>query len=132
MKHFVIYFYMIQQSLDNVLVLEDDATFMQSDWTSKDSDWQNIIRDLPPSYDLVLLSAFGNMRKRGKKITNHLYLAQQSRVASMYLISQKGARNMLRSLPMVSVIDFQMNCKLWYHYFIFLFLQLLRLSHRFV
>ena len=105
MKHFVIYFYMIQQSLDNVLVLEDDAEFMQSDWTSKDSVWQKIIRDLPPSYDLVLLSAFGNMRKRGKKITDHLYIAQQSRVASMYLISQKGARNMLRSLPMVRYIS---------------------------
>ena len=106
MKHFVIYLYMIHKSLDNVLFLEDDAEFMQSDWTgNNDSDWQKIIEDLPPSYDLVLLSAFGNMRKRGKMITDQLYLAQQNRVASMYLISQKGARNMLRSLPMVRYIS---------------------------
>jgi len=109
MKHFTAYFYMVQQSLDNVLVLEDDAAFAQSDWTSKESVWQKILRDLPESYDLLLLSAFGNNRRRGEKITDHIYLAQQSRVASMYLISQKGARNMLRSLPMVSIIDFQMN-----------------------
>ena len=62
-------------------------------------------------YDLLFLSGFGNMHNRGVKVTDHLYLAQQSRVVSVYLTSQKGARNMLRSLPMVSVIDFQMNCK---------------------
>ena len=27
MKHFSVYFYMVHHSLDNVLVLEDDATF---------------------------------------------------------------------------------------------------------
>ena len=48
LKHIVIYFYMIQHSLENVLVLEDDAAFMHSDWVSKDSVWQKIMQDLPP------------------------------------------------------------------------------------
>jgi len=109
MKHFAAYFYMVQQSLDNVLILEDDAAFMHSGWTDRDSYWQKIIRELPPDYDLVFLSGFGAMHNQGKRITDHLYLAQQSRVASMYLTSQKGARNMLRSLPMVSIIDWHMN-----------------------
>ena len=112
MKHFVIYFYMVQKSLANVLVLEDDAEFIHGDWATRDSIWQKIIRDLPASYDLLFLSGFG-AHKRGNKVTNHIYLAQQSAVSSMYLISQKGARNMLRSLPMVAAIDFQMNCKFW-------------------
>ena len=111
MKHFVVYFYMVQKSLDNVLILEDDAEFMNSDWTSRNSIWQKIITNLPPSYDLLLLSGFGNKHMIGEKTTEHIYLAQESRTAAMYLTSQKGARNMLRSLPMVSVIDFQMNCK---------------------
>ena len=38
---------------------------------------------------------------RGTKITEHLIFGQRSRATDMYLISQKGARNMLRSLPMV-------------------------------
>ena len=102
---------MVHHSLDNVLVLEDDATFV-SDWTREDSVWQKIVRALPMTYDLLFLSGCCRIHKRGKKITDHLYLAQQSRVSSMYLISQKGARNMLRSLPMVSGIDWHMNCKL--------------------
>ncbi|KAL7533180.1 hypothetical protein ACHAXR_009057 [Thalassiosira sp. AJA248-18] len=110
LKHFSVYFYMVQQSLDNVLILEDDAAFAYSDWTSKNSVWQKILTDLPADYDIVFLSNYGRPR-RGVKVTENLYLAQQSRVASAYLISQKGARNMLRSLPMVAIIDYQMNCK---------------------
>ena len=78
---------MIQNSLDNVLILEDDAAFMYSDWTGFGSYWQSILRDLPASYDIIILSAFGNMHKKGEKITDHIYLAQQSRQASMYMVS---------------------------------------------
>jgi hypothetical protein len=43
------------------------------------------------------------------KFGTHLYLAQMSRVSSMYLVSQKGALNMLRTLPIVSPVDFIIN-----------------------
>ena len=99
---------MVEKSLENVLILEDDAAFVYSDFTSHDSLWQHILANLPASYDMIFLSGFGR-HNVGKKITDHIYLGQVSRVASMYMISQKGARNMLRSLPMVSIIDWHMN-----------------------
>lgn len=65
--------------------------------------------DLPADYDILFLSGCCDMHNVGLNVTANLYLAQVSRVSSMYLISQKGARNMLRSLPLVAPIDFQMN-----------------------
>lgn len=97
---------MIKQSLDNVLVLEDDAQFVHLDWTSEDSAYQELLRDLPPDYDILFLCGRPGAFNYGEKLTERLYLGQHSRQASMYLISQKGARNMLRSLPMVSCIPF--------------------------
>eukprot|EP00566_Odontella_aurita_P004671 CAMPEP_0113595116 /NCGR_PEP_ID=MMETSP0015_2-20120614/39467_1 /TAXON_ID=2838 /ORGANISM="Odontella" /LENGTH=786 /DNA_ID=CAMNT_0000502215 /DNA_START=238 /DNA_END=2593 /DNA_ORIENTATION=+ /assembly_acc=CAM_ASM_000160 len=107
-KHMAVYYYTIQHSLRNVLVLEDDATFLQPDWRSSDSLWQTILRDLPADYDAVFLSGCCG-HNHGERITEHLYLAQSSRVSSMYMISQKGARNMLRSLPLVAPIDRHIN-----------------------
>ena len=65
--------------------------------------------DLPADYDILFLSGCCDMHNVGLNVTANLYLAQVSRVSSMYLISQKGARNMLRSFPLVAPIDFQMN-----------------------
>jgi len=109
LKHFAIYFYMIQQSLDNVLVLEDDASFANSDWISKESAWQDHLQRLPPDYDILFACGVEGTFNRGVRITKHLYFGQHSRAADMYMISQKGARNMLRSLPIVAVIDAHMN-----------------------
>jgi GR25 family glycosyltransferase involved in LPS biosynthesis len=109
LKHLAVYFYMVQHSLQNVLILEDDATFLQSDWKSPQSLWQHILKVLPADYDMLFLSGCCELHNIGTQISEHLYLAQSSRVSSMYLISQKGARNMLRSLPLVAPIDFQMN-----------------------
>ena len=35
MKHFAIYFHMVRLSLDNFLVLEDNAAFLHSGWNGK-------------------------------------------------------------------------------------------------
>ena len=114
LKHFAIYYYMVEHSLQNVLVLEDDATFVHTDWTDSDSLWQHMLRNLPTDYDMLILSGCCGLHKMGIKITEHIYLSQASRVSSMYLISQKGARNMLRTLPLVGPIDFQMNFAVGY------------------
>ena len=113
-KHMWVYFTMLKhQGLHNVLVIEDDADFeidgIGRDWTQEGHIWQQILHELPPDYDLVMLSGFPGMRRRGTKLTERLYLAQESRVSSMYLVSRKGARNMLLSLPLVGPIDFQIN-----------------------
>lgn len=109
LKHMAVYQFIAERGLNNSLVLEDDATFRQSDWLSPSSQWQLILKYLPSDYDLVMLSSYANLHKRGKQVSEHLYLAQQSRVSSMYLVSRKGALNMLRTLPIVGPIDFQIN-----------------------
>jgi GR25 family glycosyltransferase involved in LPS biosynthesis len=108
-KHMAVFNFIIQRNITNALVLEDDATFLQKDWISASSQWQHILQELPKDYDMVMLSRFKNFHRRGKQISNHLFLAQKSRVSSAYLISNKGAMNMLRTLPIVSPIDFQIN-----------------------
>ena len=109
LKHMAIYYHIVRNSFQNVLVLEDDAMFVHPDWRSNNSIWQKILRDLPHDYDVLFLSGCCDIHEVGTKVTEHLYFAQESRVSSMYMISQKGARNLLRSLPLVAPIDFHMN-----------------------
>ena len=109
MKHMAIFSFMLKRNLRNVLVLEDDARFYSSDWLSPSSQWQAILKELPVDYDMVMLSDFGGFSRRGRQIGKHLFLAQASRVSSMYLVSTKGAQNMLKTLPIVGPFDFQIN-----------------------
>ena len=109
LKHMAIFWMMLRRNLSNVLVLEDDARFLQADWRSASSQWQMTLKELPADYDLVMLSSFAGYERQGKQIGKHLFLAQASRVSSMYLVSAKGARNMLRTLPVVGPFDFQIN-----------------------
>jgi GR25 family glycosyltransferase involved in LPS biosynthesis len=109
LKHMAVYNFMVNQNLTNVLVLEDDATFLTSDWLTDSSLWKSILRELPLNYDMVMLSGFSSWHNHGAKVGEHLYLAQTSRVSSMYLVSQKGALNMLRTLPIVGPLDWIMN-----------------------
>lgn len=109
LKHMAVYNFMVEQNLTNVLVLEDDATFLTSDWRTDSSLWKSILRDLPVDYDMVMLSGFDNWHRHGNKVGKYLYLAQTSRVSSMYLVSQKGALNMLHTLPIVGPLDWIIN-----------------------
>jgi len=109
LKHMAIFSFLDSKNMSNALILEDDARFFQSDWLTNSSQWQSVLKELPFDYDLVMLSAYGNFARRGKKISENLFLSQQSRVSSMYLISRKGSLNMLRTLPIVGPFDFQIN-----------------------
>lgn len=109
LKHMAILNFMVERNLTNVLVLEDDARFFQVDWRSPSSQWQTLLQELPPDYDLVMLSAYDGWAKRGLQIRKHLWLAQQGRVSSAYLVSRKGALNMLRTLPIVAPFDVQID-----------------------
>ena len=100
---------MVKQNLTNVLILEDDATLLTSNWSTDSSLWKFVLKDLPFTYDMVMLSSFGNLRRQGEKVGKNLFLAQASRVSRMYVLSRKGARNMLRTLPIVAPMDFQIN-----------------------
>jgi len=56
MKHFAVYYYMVKHSLENVLILEDDAAFFHSDWAGENSLYQQIMKDLPADYDMIFFS----------------------------------------------------------------------------
>ena len=109
LKHMAIFSFLLENDLHRALVLEDDARFFEFDWLTNSSQWQTMLRELPADYDLVMLSGLENFERRGKQISKHLFFAQQSRVSSMYLVSQKGARNMLRTFPIIGPFDFQIN-----------------------
>jgi hypothetical protein len=101
----------------NAIIIEDDATFvphvMQTEtWLQPQGVFQSILRDLPSDYDIVMLSRFDHTDTTTThlpRVGRHLVLAQSSRVSSAYLISRKGASNMLRSLPVIAPPDFQIN-----------------------
>jgi GR25 family glycosyltransferase involved in LPS biosynthesis len=109
LKHMAVLHFVAERRLTHVLVLEDDARFLHPDWLSPSSQWRSMFKELPSDYDLVMLSSYGNLHRRGTQIGKHLYLAQQSRVSSMYLVSWKGALKMLQTLPIVGPFDFQIN-----------------------
>jgi len=112
-KHMAIYYYMYRNRIRNALVLEDYAAFVKRSphwWLREDQQWQNILRDLPQAYDMVMLcqGASPNMSV-SRKFGPNLVLAQESSTTGMYLVSLKGAINMLNSLPLVGPIDFHIN-----------------------
>ena len=117
LKHlFAAYSLLRTPSCTNALILEDDATFDESgirqSWTASDGVYQQILRDLPIDYDILMLSRFDpndEALKHKPRIGKHLVHAQASRVASAYLLSRKGALNLLRSLPIVGPMDFQID-----------------------
>ena len=117
LKHlFAAYSLLRTPSGTSALILEDDATFDESgirrSWTASDGVYQQILRDLPEDYDILMLSRFDpndEALKHKPRIGKHLVHAQASRVASAYLLSQKGALNLLRSLPIIGPMDFQID-----------------------
>jgi len=119
LKHlFSAYALLRSSSWVNALILEDDATFVDEGmgpsgtWHGEKGIFQTILRDLPVDYDIVMLSRYDYTDSQTvhlPRVGNHLILAQSSRVASAYLISRKGARNMLLSLPVIGPPDFQIN-----------------------
>ena len=118
LKHlFAAYAFLRHKAWNNAIILEDDATFEEtvsgkSVWHDENGVFRTMLRDLPADYDIVMLSRYDpvDSLNTGKpRIGNHLVLAQQSRVASAYLISRKGATNLLRSLPVIGPPDFQIN-----------------------
>lgn len=117
LKHlFAAYSFLRTPYTTNALILEDDATFDESgirkSWTVSDGVYQRILHDLPDDYDILMLSRYDHTDqalKHKPRIGKHLVHAQTSRVASAYLLSRKGALNLLRSLPIVGPMDFQIN-----------------------
>jgi hypothetical protein len=66
-KHMAIYHFMIRHSLQNVLVLEDDAKFLHKDWKSEGSIWQKILASLPSDYDMLFVQ--GPLPAKGKFVS---------------------------------------------------------------
>jgi tetratricopeptide (TPR) repeat protein len=104
-KHFSALQRIVSQNLSHGLLLEDDAVFTEGfkDVFKKATD------ELPEDYDMLMLGTCWEQEKRGAQFSTHLWLAQAARCTHGILVSQRGARIMLDTLPIRSPMDWQIN-----------------------
>jgi hypothetical protein len=92
-----------------VLVLEDDVYLSQSFASVLDL----VLRTVPDPWDAVFLSqcypGLTAWRKKGVQVTPRLWRTGLGRCADAYLLSARGARKVLSSLPMRAVFDWHVN-----------------------
>ena len=92
-----------------VLVLEDDVYLAQSFASVLDL----VLRTVPDPWDAVFLSqcypGLTAWRKKGVQVTPRLWRTGLGRCADAYLLSARGARKVLSSLPMRAVFDWHVN-----------------------
>lgn len=95
----------------NSLVLEDDA-YLRVNFTGRLGE---IMRSVPSTYDVIMIGGCMNMHAWRRKykdvelVTKHLYKKREARCAHAYVVSQKGVRHLLSSVPLTQAIDFQMT-----------------------
>lgn len=112
--HFAAFYVAVAMNYSRILVVEDDADFDKTAWRVGHY-WSKVLEEIPKDFDLIHVGAgrgCGGGNKHGGwgvKYSTHFWLAQGSRCAHAYLVSQLGARNMIRSLPIVAEIDSHIN-----------------------
>jgi tetratricopeptide (TPR) repeat protein len=104
-KHFSALHRIVSQNLDHALILEDDAVFTDE----FKAVFKAATAELPEDYDMLMLGTCWEQQKRGAQFSAHLWLAQAARCTHGMLVSQRGARIMLGTLPIRSPMDWQIN-----------------------
>jgi GR25 family glycosyltransferase involved in LPS biosynthesis len=101
---------MYRQNYSVALVLEDDA-LLRVGFVRRLAE---VMSDVPRPFDIVMVGGCMNMHAWRRKfnatmITKHVYRKQEARCAHAFVVSQRGARRLLSSLPLSQAIDFQMT-----------------------
>lgn len=119
LKQFFVLYLQLKYGLCDVMVLEDDAMFLNAtraqakvgytDFRSPASSWNLMMGELPSDYDFLFFSQCRFMTAPPTPGCLFLTPAGVSRCAGGYLSSIKAAYNMLLSLPIASSFDHQMN-----------------------
>ena len=107
MKHMFAAFDVITHNYSIALFLEDDVSF--------GSDVRQQLEDilaeasLDPAWDFIFVGGCLNLHTGDEKLHKRLFRRHASRCTHAYLISFSGAVALLRSLPLIMPIDFQIN-----------------------
>lgn len=105
---------MIRRGYSNVLMMEDDCLLNpNSNWRGYNSQYQTILRDLPTDYDIVFLGGKNVRYLNGTRHGKYLTEETGQRAMELTLVSNKGARMLLNSLPIVAPLDFQIVLPKW-------------------
>jgi len=106
-KHLAAAAWLLESDWPHVLVLEDDAWFSQH----LAADLSALTAELQPlSWDVVAIgTCYHHRTPFGRHVLPHLWLAQTMPCAHAYLLSPRGARAILRTLPLELPIDLQIS-----------------------
>lgn len=106
LKHNHIWENMIENDIENVLVLEDDALFNDNFIT----DFNSYIDELPSDYDLLWVGSCCGLHANPLENGKHIYRKDGSRCTHAYLINKKCAIKMLEYFKINnSPADFMFN-----------------------
>jgi len=106
LKHNHIWEKMINDNIDNVLVLEDDALFSENFV----EEFNSYTKELPNDYDLLWVGSCCGLHAPNITIDKHIYQIEGSRCTHAYLISLKCAKYMVEYLKENnSPCDFMFN-----------------------
>ena len=108
LSHYFLWKKITDNKIPVSLVLEDDAIDMQADFIAKITEE---MKYLPKNWDVFLLGFWMHTGKPGLKINSHIYKVQEFAFTHSYIISLRGARKLLRILPINMPIDSWMSSK---------------------
>jgi GR25 family glycosyltransferase involved in LPS biosynthesis len=109
-KHHSALYDMYRMGYHHALVLEDDALLR----TNFRQHLAEVMKEVPSTYDVIMIGGcmkmFAYRRKfNTEQLSKHVYRKREARCAHAFVVSQKGARQLLSSLPFMDAIDFQMT-----------------------
>ncbi|CUG84181.1 glycosyltransferase family 25, putative [Bodo saltans] len=109
-KHHSALYDMYRMGYKHALVLEDDA-LLRTNFRRRLAE---VMAEVPSSYDVIMIGGcmkmFAYRRKfNTTQLSKHVYRKREARCAHAFVVSQKGARRLLSSLPFMDAIDFQMT-----------------------
>ena len=91
--------YIVDNNIEKILILEDDALSIDSQFTFK---LDNYLKKLPENYDIALLGFYlfsNDYLKEDLKYNEDVYRVKQFILMHAYILTLEGAKNILNLLP---------------------------------
>eukprot|EP00927_Polykrikos_kofoidii_P040537 TRINITY_DN34633_c0_g1_i1.p1 TRINITY_DN34633_c0_g1~~TRINITY_DN34633_c0_g1_i1.p1 ORF type:complete len:586 (+),score=73.97 TRINITY_DN34633_c0_g1_i1:38-1795(+) len=106
-KHIAAALWLVRSGCPHALVLEDDAWFSQH----FAADLRELLSEVQKlDWDIIAVgTCYHHRTPFGRQVLPHIWMTQIMPCAHAYLLSQKGARAFLRTLPLQLPIDLQLN-----------------------
>lgn len=109
-KHHSALYDAYRRNYSRVLVLEDDA-LLRANFVRRLGE---VVRGAPSDFDVLMVGGCLRMfayRRRYNTVmhSKHHYARREARCAHAFVVSQRGVREILASLPLTQAIDFQLT-----------------------